>query len=90
IEFKDFLRVVGLHIAQRDPKHELLKAFRLFDTDGSGKLTFADLKRVAGELGEDGMTDEALMEMIEQADRDGDGEVGPDEFLRIMKKAGLY
>ena len=36
------------------------------------------------------MTDEELMEMIEEADRDGDGEVSQEEFLRIMKKTNLF
>lgn len=29
-------------------------------------------------------------EMIDEADRDGDGEVNQEEFLRIMKKTCLY
>jgi centrin-1 len=28
--------------------------------------------------------------MIDEADRDGDGEINQDEFLRIMKKTNLY
>ena len=32
----------------------------------------------------------SLQEMIDEADRDGDGEVNQDEFLRIMKKTSLY
>jgi len=47
------------------------------------------LKRVAKELGER-MTDEELQEMIDEADRDGDGEVNEEEFLRIMKKTNLF
>lgn len=31
-----------------------------------------------------------LKEMIDEADRDGDGEVNQQEFLRIMKKTSLY
>ena len=31
-----------------------------------------------------------FQEMIDEADRDGDGEVNQDEFLRIMKKTSLY
>jgi centrin-1 len=40
-------------------------------------------------LGEN-MTDEELQEMIDEADRDGDGEINEEEFLRIMKKTSLY
>ena len=32
----------------------------------------------------------AMQEMIDEADRDGDGEVNQEEFLRIMKKTSLY
>lgn len=35
------------------------------------------------------MTDEELQEMIDEADRDGDGEVNEEEFFRIMKKTSL-
>lgn len=31
-----------------------------------------------------------LAEMIEEADRNGDGAVDSDEFLRIMKKTALF
>lgn len=31
-----------------------------------------------------------LQEMIDEADRDGDGEIDEQEFLRIMKKTSLY
>lgn len=31
-----------------------------------------------------------VKEMIDEADRDGDGEVNQQEFLRIMKKTCLY
>ena len=49
-----------------------MKAFRLFDPNGTGRITFTNLKRVATELGEN-LTDEELQEMITEADRDGDG-----------------
>merc|ERR1712167_291862 len=62
--------------------------FRLFDDDETSKISFKNLKRVAQELGEN-MTDEELQEMIDEADRDGDGEVNEEEFFRIMKRRGF-
>merc|ERR1740138_1767449 len=75
-------------ILNRDPKDEILKAFRLFDDDETGKISFKNLKRVAKELGER-MTDEELQEMIDDADRDGDGEINEEEFRRIFDGEGL-
>merc|ERR1711869_13730 len=74
IEYEEFLKMMTHKILNRDPKDEILKAFRLFDDDETGKISFKNLKRVAKELGEN-MTDEELQEMIDEADRDGDGEI---------------
>merc|ERR1719183_918460 len=59
IEFNEFLQMMSQKILNRDPKDEILKAFRLFDDDETGKISFKNLKRVAKELGER-MTDEEL------------------------------
>eukprot|EP00420_Gonyaulax_spinifera_P010636 CAMPEP_0197942536 /NCGR_PEP_ID=MMETSP1439-20131203/124461_1 /TAXON_ID=66791 /ORGANISM="Gonyaulax spinifera, Strain CCMP409" /LENGTH=299 /DNA_ID=CAMNT_0043565793 /DNA_START=68 /DNA_END=969 /DNA_ORIENTATION=- len=89
IGYEEFLKMMTHKILNRDPKDEILKAFRLFDDDETGKISFKNLKRVAKELGER-MTDEELQEMVDEADRDGDGEVNEEEFLRIMKKTNLF
>jgi len=89
IEFAEFLDMMTAKMSQRDSKEEILKAFRLFDDDETGKISLKNLRRVAKEIGEN-MTDEELKEMIEEADRDGDGEINQEEFLRIMKKTSLY
>lgn len=46
---------------------EIKRAFKLFDQDKSGKISFVDLKRVAKELGET-ISDQELQEMIDEAD----------------------
>ena len=88
IDFSEFLEMMTAKMSEKDSREEILKAFRLFDDDETGKISFRNLKRVAKELGEN-MTDEELQEMIDEADRDGDGEINEDEFLRIMKKTSL-
>merc|ERR1712159_99136 len=89
IDFNEFLNMMTARMGDRDSREEILKAFRLFDDGETGKISFKNLKRVAKELGER-MTDEELQEMIDEADRDGDGEVNEEEFLRIMKKTNLF
>ena len=89
IDFSEFLDMMTSKMGERDSKEEILKAFRLFDDDETGKISFRNLKRVARELGET-MSDNELQEMIDEADMDGDGEINQDEFLRIMKKTNLY
>ena len=89
IEYSEFLEMMTQKMAERDPREEMIKAFRLFDDDETGKTSFKNPKRVAKELGER-MTDEELQEMIDEADRDGDGEVNEEELLRIMKKTNLF
>ena len=89
IEFSAFVDLMTLKMSDRDPREEMLKAFRLFDEDETGRISFKNLKRVAKELGEN-MSDEEIQEMIEEADRDGDSEINEDDFVRIMRKTNLF
>merc|ERR1711985_56622 len=74
---------------EKDSREDIEKVFKMFDDDKSTKITFKNLARVAEELGET-IDDEELQDMINQADRDGDGQINMDEFYRIMKKKGNF
>ncbi|TNJ28379.1 Centrin [Giardia muris] len=89
IDLNDFFRIMTAKMSERDSREEILKAFRLFDEDDTGRISFKNLKKVAKELGEN-LTDEEIQEMIDEADRDGDGEINEEEFLRIMRRTSLY
>ena len=80
----------------RDPTEEILRAFKLFDEDGRGKISFKNLKKIGKELGET-LTDDELQAMIEEFDKDQDGyswlsnnSVNEEEFLAIMKQSSIY
>jgi centrin-1 len=64
-------------------------AFKLICDEGYDKITLKSLQKVAKELGEN-MTTEELAEMLEEADRDQDGEIGEEDFIKIMKKTNLF
>lgn len=66
-----------------------MKVFKLFDEDDSGYITFRNLKRICQELGES-LTDDEIQEMIDEADRDNDGQINAEEFYRIMKKRSIH
>ncbi|NXC70701.1 CETN1 protein, partial [Anhinga anhinga] len=83
LTFKSFLQVMTQKMAEPCLEKEILKAFKVFDCDGTGKISFENLKVVASEVGEE-VTDEELQEMIDEADVDGDGEVDKQEFLRML------
>lgn len=46
-------------MADKDSREEIIKAFKLFDDNCTGKITFSNLKRIAQELGEN-IADEEL------------------------------
>ncbi|KAK2179613.1 hypothetical protein NP493_480g03026 [Ridgeia piscesae] len=83
ITFSDFSEVMTDMYLARDPRESIMKAFQLFDDDGTGKISLRKLRRVARELGE-AMTDEELKGMIDEFDLDGDGEINEEEFIAIM------
>ncbi|OSX79471.1 hypothetical protein BU14_0076s0027 [Porphyra umbilicalis] len=89
INLEEFTALMGARITEKEVHDEMLKAFSLFDSSGSGRITLADLKRVAESLGEP-MTEKELSEMISEADVDGDGSVNAAEFVAIMRKTDLW
>ena len=59
LSLESFIMLMANKMSEKDTKEEILKAFKLFDDDETGKITFNNLKRVAAELGEN-LTDEEL------------------------------
>ena len=62
---------------------QIIDAFKVFDADGSGKITGADLKHVMTSIGEK-LSPEQADAMMTEADVDGSGKVDYEEFVKNM------
>ncbi|XP_062188648.1 probable calcium-binding protein CML13 [Phragmites australis] len=85
IEYEEFEHMMTAKIGERDSKEELTKAFRIIDQDKNGKISGVDIQRIAKELGEN-FTYQEIQEMVQEADRNGDGEIDFEEFTKMMRR----
>ncbi|KAL6907301.1 hypothetical protein GGI43DRAFT_397066 [Trichoderma evansii] len=84
IDFDEFVAMMTTKAQGQDEDMELREAFKVFDRDGSGTISAAELRLVMQSIGEN-LTNEMIDEMICAADQDGDGTIDYDEFVAIMK-----
>ena len=89
VEFPEFLTMMSKKDADKDKKKEtervkkIRAAFRVFDKDGNGFISPAELRQVLIDHGEKA-TDEKVDRWIQEADIDQDGLVSYEEFVTLM------
>ena len=83
IDFPEFLTMMARKMKDTDSEEEILEAFKVFDKDGNGFISAAELRHIMANLGEK-LTDEEVDEMIREADIDGDGQINYEEFVKMM------
>jgi len=86
LEFGEFCQLAAKFLVEEDEeglKKELKEAFRIYDKEGNGFISTNTLKEILKEL--DGkLTDEDLLNIIEEVDEDGSGTLDFDEFMAMM------
>lgn len=88
IDFPEFLTMMARKMKDTDSEEEIREAFRVFDKDGNGFISAAELRHVMTNLGEK-LTDEEVDEMIREADIDGDGQVNYEGVLYKLALIGI-
>jgi centrin-1 len=89
IDFNQFQELMAQKIFARKPDDEIDLAFTLFDKDEDNAVSFDDLKHITEELGEN-LTEQELLDMIKEADRAKKGAITKDDFVRVLRRSGLF
>ena len=79
IDFPEFLSLMARKSKEVDTEEELIEAFKVFDCDGNGLISAAELRHVMTNIGEK-LNDDEVDEMIREADIDGDGHINYVKF----------
>lgn len=85
LNFTEFCGIMAKQMRETDTEEEMREAFKIFDRDGDGFISPAELRFVMINLGEK-VTDEEIDEMIREADFDGDGMINYEEFVWMISQ----
>lgn len=91
VEFSEFVALVAPELlSTKSPYSEdpLKQLFRMFDRDGNGFITAAELAHSMAKLGH-ALTAAELTGMIKEADTDGDGRISFQEFSHAITSAAF-
>ncbi|XP_020582901.1 caltractin-like [Phalaenopsis equestris] len=88
IELDEFVCMMTDKMEERDILEDLHKAFQIIDYDSDGRISAADIMSISKELGES-FTYKEIMEMIEEADQNGYGNVDEKDFISMMKRTNF-
>merc|ERR1712142_255585 len=83
IEFDEFLSMMMKKAGEVDEEADLREAFKIFDRDKDGYISMTELKKVASMLGTM-LTKDELDEFMAEADKDGNGKLDYDEFVKML------
>lgn len=83
IDFGDFLALMATVMVKKESSDELLEAFKVFDRDGNGFISAAELRHVMMNLGEK-LSEDDVDEMIREADVASTGQVDYTEFVKMI------
>lgn len=102
IDFPEFLTMMARKMKDTDSEEEIKEAFKVFDKNGDGKISAAELRHVMTSIGMalpswtggltgvgEKLSDQEVDEMIKEADTDGDGEINYTVYLPTNGKSDV-
>ena len=90
IDISSYIMMLAREFHDSDIEEEIREAFRVFDKEGNGFISTAELAAVMTNIGEV-LSQEETEELVAEADIDGDGNVNYEEFVAmIFREASGY
>jgi calmodulin len=83
LNFDEFLTFMSLINTITVSDNDLMEAFQIFDKDGNGFISAAELRHVLVSK-DDKITDIEIDQMIATVDIDGDGQINYEEFIKLF------
>jgi calmodulin len=83
LKFESFLYLLRAHARSAFPEEELVDAFRVFDKDGTGRLSVDTIQKILKSLKQP-FTEDQIAELLSQADVDAQSTVNYRDFVKVM------
>jgi len=83
IEFPEFCNMMSDKMNTVNDEDMIRMAFRVLDKDGSGTISAKSFTHLMTHIG-DKLSNEEVEEMINEADKDGDGVLNYEEFVKML------
>lgn len=93
LNFKDFVAFLSAFSSKASLEQKIELIFKVYDTDGKGKVTFKDLLEVLRDLTGSFMSEEqreqVLIQVLEEAGHSRNCSLLFEDFIKILGKPGL-
>jgi len=81
--------IASMAAGSRNKQEEVRESFSVFDRDGTGMISAAELRHVMTNIGEK-LSDQEIDEMIREVEVDRDGQIAYEDMVRLMCQWWLF
>ncbi|KAJ3140402.1 hypothetical protein HK100_009952 [Physocladia obscura] len=92
IDYEEFLGMIAKRLINNMAKEEMVKLFQVIreaQQPTRMRISALHIKNIAELVGEE-FTMEEIKEMIEEGDKDNDGEISEEDFVRLMRRTTIW
>ncbi|XP_033104938.1 neo-calmodulin-like isoform X2 [Anneissia japonica] len=83
IDFTEFCTMMSRKLKDSDESEDIREAFQVFDKDQRGFIRAEELAAVL-KVADGGITDQDILDLLSDADKDSDGTIDYQEFVALM------